>query len=334
MKSSLIKILVAASALLAAPAAAQDPEIPRFEDVTVETVRPDGVPNVERAAPDQVILRHAQRLPRPPDAKALARLDALARPLVLQLAAIRIPPKPYRPDPMLFKGHAVWLSAHADASSPLLVTTSEWLRDVDSLYVLPNDSKQPRGGVHSAVVRARHVKFAAATPGDEARDVLSRKDRLVELVVVKRDPQRNLALLAPKTRGALPRPERGLSLFPFRDAPITHLFGVSPAASALLTHAHLLGRPTNPALQYYLTSSFVALFGAPVVSAEGSVLTLTAGLNPDAIGASLVVPPGALSSFVAGFQNVPDPNAVKKDAKIFDEKRDTLSKPDTLAKPR
>jgi hypothetical protein len=331
MKSSLIKIITAASALLAAPASAQDPEIPRFEEVTVETIRPDGVPTVERAAPDQVILRHAQRLPSPPDAKTLARLDDLARPLVLALAAVRVPPRPYRPDPMVFKGHAAWLSAHADASAPLLVTTSEWLRDADSIFILPPDPDQPRGGVLNAAVRARFAKFESSTPGQEARDLLARKDGLVELVVVKRDPQRNLALLAPKTRGALTRPARGLALFPFRDQPITHLFGVSPAAATLLSNAHLLGRPTNPALQYYLTSSFVALFGAPVVSPDGAALTLTAGLNPDVAGASLVIPPGALSAFVAEVQGVPDPNA-KKIEELGEA--DTLSKPDTLAPVR
>ncbi len=322
MKSSINKVILSVATLLAAPAAAQDPEIPRFEDVTVETVRPDGVPRAERAGPGQVILRHASRLPSPPNGTELAKLDELARPLVYKLAALRTPPKPYRQDPMVFKGHASWLSARADGASPLLVTSSSWLDGADSVFILPPDPRQPRGGVQGGSVSAKFVSFETSRPGQEARDLLARKGELVELVVVRRDAQRNLALLAPKEAGALERPARGLTLFPFRERPIAHLFGVSPAASTLLSHAQLAGRPAHPGLQYYLSSTFSALFGAPLVSTEGEVLTITAGLDPDRPGVSLVVPPGSLSAFVAGVQGVTDPNAEIPEK--LGEERDTL----------
>jgi hypothetical protein len=319
--------LLALIASTTAPALAQQPRpadlpegiridadgVPRFDAITEERVRPDGVPDHDLVERPPALLEQG-KLPVAPSEATIKELSTKLHAHTFEIAAELMPPQPYRQVPMIYRGHAVLLSMHEDGSAPVLVTSLEWLRDADAIYLLPNDPKQRS----AALPTAKATTLDAMTAGGlDAEEFDAQKHRLTKLKRVAPDTWRGLVSLTPDGNARQRLPSTGLPILDLQKNTLSAVYGYSPATGATPVPTNLMPPPTHDdaSLQFFFRSHFPAILGAPLTDQDGHLVGLSAIRHPSQPHISLIIPAGALRAYVAARQKItpPVPSEDKRD---------------------
>jgi len=149
-----------------------------FDDVSVRHIKPEDLPEASEPGAAIGLLRTSSKdLPRHASQEDLQKLAEKTSARVMRIVAVQVPPRPYRQVPMLFFGHALWVSPPAlpdpedtksdapsgrdsniksryanrvtreasredaapPAQKPVLVSSLDWLSTADQVYALPDD---------------------------------------------------------------------------------------------------------------------------------------------------------------------------------------------------
>jgi len=307
--------------------------VPTFDEVDVDRVRPDDLPpRDDTSLPD--VLRPVQRdddgasaspgggydtdaLPSPPDAAQLNRTAHTVSRRVWPLVAVVHPAGSLQESPSLYRGHAVAISS----DPPILVSSYAWLKNVDKVYlVLPADRTQEseqtdrdsrkgsstsedRDPTDTRLPQAPHRDMADVSIGTGSNEWLdSNRDRLVQIDLFNPDRHRNLTTLVPRDLSAIDLPSSGLELLDIDSDSPTRMYGHSPyAADASLQMATLAAeRPAAEALSFYHQTTWRPAHGAPLVTTDGKLVTVTAMRHPGdpTDQMTLVIPPAPLRSYL------------------------------------
>lgn len=270
----------------------------RFKDVTIKEVSPTGLDKLQLEEPTSMI-RDARALPEPPSADQLGALTVTMAANIVRVAALHMPPQPYEQIPMIYYGHAVWLSAKEDGSDPVLVSTSDWLDGAREIYVIPPDEETLSADTDYTRRDATTFSLQSATSGKQrVRDFKRAARNYTPVKLQAVDTFRGLALLETKDqRGA------GLALFDTKKEALPYLYGYSPYAPELLVPTTILPREDKEEyLAYFFQTSYQGISGAPVVARDGRVVMLSALRHPKNPKRGLAIPPGALRQFVQASQ--------------------------------
>lgn len=143
-----------------------------FDDVSVNRIKPDDLPATREPGSMIGLRTRSQDLPRHATQEDLEELVKKTDARVLRVVAVQTPPRPYRQVPMLFFGHAVWVTPPAPANAgaadsnaaqvgeaagarapkpgrdtpqpkqtppaaPVLISSLDWLSKADRVYALP-----------------------------------------------------------------------------------------------------------------------------------------------------------------------------------------------------
>ncbi|TDP76784.1 hypothetical protein DFR33_102421 [Bradymonas sediminis] len=85
-----------------------------FDDVSVRHIKPEDLPEASEPGAAIGLLRTSSKdLPRHASQEDLQKLAEKTNARVMRIVAVQIPPRPYRQVPMLFFGHALWVSPPA-----------------------------------------------------------------------------------------------------------------------------------------------------------------------------------------------------------------------------
>jgi hypothetical protein len=282
-----------------------------FDDVQVERIRPGELPpRSDTSIPD--VLRPAQKgssareaLPSPPEAETLQQTGSDVAARTWAVVAVDKPAGSLQETPSLFRGHAVAVGA----DPPILVTSYAWLKDVDAVYMLSRDPSRQQTTAddsdpdRSSRPTARRYDFDEATLAGQSSEWLdAHRDRLIQVDLFKPDKHRNLATLVPRDVSALNLPAEGLELFQIESASPSRLYGHTPYASKESLQMATLAEntPQSKALSYYLQTTWRPAHGAPLVTTDGKLVTLTAMQHPGdpAEPMTLVIPPTPLRSYL------------------------------------
>lgn len=304
-------LILIATCFAPAHAIAQDPEgdediapergddgVLRFKNVAIKEITPTGLDKLQLEEPTSMI-RDARSLPEPPSAEQLSELTRTMAANVVRVAALHMPPQPYEQIPMIYYGHAVWLSAKEDGSDPVLVSTSDWLDGAQEIYVIPPDEDTLSADTDYTKRDATTISLRAATSGKKqlrefkraARDYTAAKLHAV-------DSFRGLAHLKVES----PR-DTGLALFDTKKEALPYLYGYSPYAPELLVPTTILPREDKEEyLAYFFQTSYQGISGAPIVARDGRVVMLSALRHPKNPKRGLAIPPGSLRQFVQASQ--------------------------------
>jgi hypothetical protein len=285
--------------------------VPRFDSVFEERIRPEGAPDQDLSERPAAILEGAS-LPEPPTEQALAALASAVRPATVEIIALVMPPQPYRQVPMLYRGHAVWLSAHPDASHPVLISPVEWLKDAEQLYLVPDSPN-----LKNALPATREVSLASLTVGGEDMEEFERiKPRLTRLKLASPDSWRGITQLDYDAGPRLPPPTAGLPIADLQREQIGLVYGYSPSTGAAPAATSFAPPPADddPALSFFFRSPFPAILGAPLVDLRGRLVGLTSLRHPKRPTTTLVIPPAAIASYVRARQGIAAPSPHKKEA--------------------
>lgn len=298
--------------------------VPTFDEVDVNRVRPEDLPpRDDTSLPD--VLRPVQQdgdgdstsagdgydtdaLPSPPDAAQLNRTAHTAARRVWPLVAVAHPAGSLQESPSLYRGHAVAIGS----DPPVLLSSYAWLKNVDKVYlVLPDDSDQPsdqttdddRDPTDTRLPHAPHRDMADVSIGTDSNEWLdSNRDRLLQVDLFNPDRHRNLTTLVPRDLSAIDLPSSGLELLDTDSDSPTRMYGHSPyATEASLQMATLAAeRPAAEALSFYLQTPWRPAHGAPLVTTDGKLVTLTAMRHPGdpSDQMTLVIPPAPLRSYL------------------------------------
>lgn len=282
--------------------------IQRFEDVSIDRIRPDELPPAESTEmPD--VLRGGQ-LPTAPSSDELEDTARTVRSNVFEVIAVQTPEAPGKTTPVVHRGHAVFVQGPREDAPPVLVTSYFWLSKAEKLYVVPRSMEDDLvdDDEDAPTVEQRTLEDVSID-GRGDRWVEEHRDELVAANLFRPDDQRNLVVVVPESIDDLGLPDEGLELFDLSAESPTRLYGFSPQGSSGLTQAKISGGgDKHQALTYYLQTEFRPVFGAPIVSTSGQLLTLTAFRHPKKIKqqVSLVVPPAPLRNYLEEIQAVVD----------------------------
>lgn len=298
--------LAALLAMASAQALAQQPPaqpskdgVQRMEEIQVERITPDQLPQGRLNEDPRRVVQRANRLPRPPMEEDLKRLGELLKPRVVEVVAIYMPPQPYRQVPMLYRGHAIWVSAKDNGAAPVLVTTHDWLKDAREIYMVPSSMARQD---NAKLGHVNIVTLESMGVNKELERFEANKGKYLPLTLEQPDKWRNLTGL----KGAKGLPSTGLKLLDLDSVPLGYLYGYSPIAGGGVIPTTLLQTPPEQeALSYYWQTTYNAILGAPLVNEDGEVVLLNAMLHPRANGLSLAIPPGALRYHVRKLQGIP-----------------------------
>lgn len=307
--------------------------VPTFDEVDVDRVRPEDLPpRNDTSLPD--VLRPVQRdgdggsasagggydtdaLPSPPNTAQLNRTAHTVSRRVWPLVAVGHPAGSLQESPSLYRGHAVAVGS----DPPILVSSYAWLKHVDKVYlVLPADRDQTSSQTDDDSQKGRstsedrdptdtrlptvpHRDMADVSIGTGSNEWLdANRDRLVQIDLFNPDRHRNLTTLVPRDLSAIDLPSSGLDLLDIDSDSPTRMYGHSPyAADASLQMATLAAeRPTAEALSFYLQTTWRPAHGAPLVTTDGKLVTVTAMRHPGdpADQMTLVIPPAPLRSYL------------------------------------
>lgn len=273
---------------------------------SVTRVTPDGLPNRTLKPQSYDRISRPTRLPSPPSRDELSALETMLTGKVVRVIALVMPPRPYRQVPMVYEGHAVWMSQKKDASAPVLVSTLNWLEGAQTIYLAPLPKTPTSSGT---LQRSRIVKLSDLNTTNAGartlRHIKANPKLYTALTRVSADRQRNLVQLK-----GVAKPQRlpkGLTTFDAGATPLSYAYGYSPGPTAGLQNAAVLGgQAPQESLQYYLQNTYAGILGAPVVSLQGEVIGLNAMRNPTQATVSLAVPHQALRDFVKQRQGIKD----------------------------
>ena len=289
--------LPAAPLTLTAQERAASPTSPTFDEVEVERLdasalaaKASGLKPVTLEDPAALLTPRLDGVPARFDDKARRRLIEQLQERVVVIVAVVTLPEPYAQTPLIYRGHAVWLSPHADGSSPQLISPHAWLEHAEELYIEPLEMRPDPGEPRLAE--------RSTLPGVEGayREFKKRKSELVRVEIGRVDSWRGLASLSVEAKGA---PARGLTVLPEGTSHLGPLFGHSPLASEPLVATAL--RPERPEQEdyaFFFLNSYGGLLGAPVLTASGEVVMLNVMAHPSEEGLTLAIPPGALREFL------------------------------------
>lgn len=317
-----IKIVIICATLLstgayAQRAGAQQPKegdgVTRFEQVTVQRITPDQLPQGQLNEDPRRVIRTPKTLPRPATEQDLKRLDVILRPRVVEIIAEQLPPQPYRQVPMLYHGHAVLVSAKADGSDPVLISTYDWLQSAQSIYMVPPQLSAANATQDKRATSAPIVSLNAMS-ADKAQERFKReRDKYIPLKLERPDKWRNLTGLS----GFKDLPATGLKLLDLEHTAVGYLYGFSPLEMGGPVPTTMIQQaPKEEALAYYWQTTLNAVLGAPLVDGDGELVILNAMRHPSQPGISLAIPPKALRHHVRALQGItePAPEAKAQDA--------------------
>lgn len=294
-------LLLASAQALAQQPPAQPPKdgIQRMEEIQVERITPDQLPQGRLNEDPRRVIQRPKRLPRAPTEEDLKRLGELLKPRVVEVMATYMPPQPYRQVPMLYRGHAIWVSAKEDGADPVLVTTQDWLKGAQEIYMVPPSMARQD---NAKLGHANIVTLESMGSNKELERFEKNKSKYIPLTLEQPDKWRNLTGL----KGAKGLPGTGLKLLDLANAPVGYLYGYSPIAGGGVVPTTMLQKaPEQEALSYYWQTTYNAVLGAPLVDEDGEVVILNAMRHPSQEGFSLAIPPGALRYHVRQLQGIP-----------------------------
>jgi hypothetical protein len=314
LKFFALSIFVAAAALAPADKArAQElPEgiridadgVPRFDGVTEERVRPDDTPDAELIERPGALFENPV-LPEAPTEEALRRLASVVTPRTVEIVAQVMPPQPYRQVPMLYRGHAVWLSSKEGGKDPILVSTLDWLQGAEAIYLIPDDPAIKRALPAAAIVSLDDITAG----GLNVEAFEAKKDRLARVKLHAPDKWRGLVQLVHDGGPKLAPPATGMLVKDLQKEPLGLTYGYSPAADPAPLTTALYPPPADddPAFQFFFRSPFPAILGAPITDLSGALVGLTSLRHPAKPAVTLVVPPAACAAYVRARQAPPTP---------------------------
>lgn len=288
---------------------AEDDDSPfqSFDDVQVERVQPDEIPDFRPGLPDGASSSvRASDLPRTLTGDQLQRVSAHVAASTVEILALSRPPSTYRQTPMVFRGHALWISPSGTGEDPVLISTADWLDDADEIYAIDGDVSQAlsRGGLELGGHKPQPLDDVMA---DRQALIERHRHDLVALDVEKSNRHVNLARLTTEGDEALDAPAKGLVLHDMDSIMPGSIFGYSPAVSSDVTPT---GYENSDELEreysFYFLVSFQAILGAPIVTTEGKLLAITALRYPEDTAKSLAIPPGAIHAFLGTDRADPD----------------------------
>lgn len=269
-------------------------------DVTVKRIRPADLPKPEESD-IPTVLGKVESMPRMPNQEDILNMQRWVAPRVVKVYVEVKPLSSLQRDPILMEGHAVWVSAKADGTEPVLVTPGHWVDGAVRIKIRPPEPLNEEVQFVAPRVKLDQQTF-------RARAKLMDDPALVNASVRTLDLGRNLAVLDVPIDDLAP-PETGLKFFPVTTVALNYLYGLSPYSSFRPMLA-FIGAPDpkkNEALLFYLTVNFTSAPGAPIVAYNGELVAITAMLHPTNEAESLVIPPLALQRFVKMAQGLDAP---------------------------
>lgn len=308
-----IAIVAVTAALVPRAAYAQDDggdDAPRrdgvrdFDDVTVERVKPHDLPTQSKPGAPTGIRTRPEDLPRAPTEDKLAKTRDRARDATVRIAKVETPPRPYRQEPRVSFGHAVLVEVPGDderddqKQSTALITTLDWLAGADAVYVVPA-SLATNHSEKGDWMKVRRRTLRSVTAGAEGREWYEQnREKLLEVELTHRDEHRNLVTLSSDAISDVV--DAPLQLFPYAEKGLFYAYGYSPYFGDAIAQTTIA--PTHPekvALSFYFQTSFPAALGAPIVSDDGRLVTITAFRHPDDANVTLAIPTQAIESYLA-----------------------------------
>lgn len=274
-----------------------------FDDLTVERIKPDDIP--DQASPGAPIgLRTpADKLPKAPTEQDLRRAGQRVASATVRLVAVKTPPRPFRQEPSLSFGHAVRVALEPSSPQAIWLTTLAWLADADRVFVIHGAATESEKTPDW--MRARRVPLESITAGAAGQAWLDQHaDALEPIELLNPDPHRNLVSLRSDKLTA--RSDPPLALFAYDSEALFFAHGYSPFFGEVLAQTTITPtHPDNPALAFYFQTTFPAVSGAPIVSSDARLVTLTAFRHPDQADLTLAIPTGAIAHYM-GAHLAPD----------------------------
>lgn len=299
-RCSIAILIVGLTLSFASTAIGQEEPSPRwkgkFDEVKILNIDPDELPGPEESTmPDSLSAKTA--LPRPTSLDTLRKSSEQLSEQVIEVIVVPKVEGSLRRSATVIRGEAVWLSSAPDGKTPLLVTNAHYLMDAQSVFVRP--APRRRGG---QLPTARRRTLNEMNLGADVKALL-RDPSLVAVSVENVDKHRNLATLR-AAEGELKAPVRGIVFFPIDDEATSSAYGFShQMGSTLVVTQFLIPSKKRDELLYYLQTSFPVILGAPIVSADGRIIAMTAMRHPADPTRTLVIPPRALRKYVAKIQD-------------------------------
>ncbi len=292
---------------VAQSASAQQLDSRTFSDVTIKTVRPDELGgNIPLENPADLLNPVLESTLIELDIDEREALRARVASNVVEVVALHMPPKPYEQIPMIYRGHAVWLSTQDDGSDPVLISTLSWLQDAREIYIIPRDTKK----TSKKKEKARDTRIGEGaqlrtleqvSSGKEAwRAFKKKKKDYVRVTPKNEDSMRGLVWLTTDAKGT---PAKGLPLIPEDTKTLNFLFGYTHLLPEIIADVVLApSRSDVEAISFYFLNSYQATLGAPVFNEKGQVIMLNALPNPSDAQSTLAIPPGALRDYITSIQ--------------------------------
>lgn len=305
-----------------------------FDDVKTEKIKPADLPPTPAPGSSTGLKTTGAKLPKPASEQELRAQARAVAPKTLRVVALHTPPRPYRQQPMLYFGHAVWVEAPKSESKPAehkenretdeeldkpakdtrssaLLSSYDWLENADKVYALPTDidvDKKTSAGLN--LTPAAHVSVSDMSGQKSAQAWLKKnQDDLLELKLHQPDRHRNLVELRGES-AELNAPDEGLTLFDSSGSALYRLYGFSQYAGEFLSAVQIKPDvPKNPALAFYWQTNFSAILGAPLLSSDGKLVALNTIRHPEEDKVFLSIPTIAIATYL-GFD--PDASAKKE----------------------
>ncbi|MFU8804308.1 MAG: hypothetical protein ACNA8W_10900 [Bradymonadaceae bacterium] len=296
-----------------APPAAR-PGVHDFDDITVKRISPEDIPNEGAFRPPAIVDGGIDDLPRMLSGEAMLETRNEVAQRTFEIIALVQPARPYRQTPMIYRGHAVWLSAKDDRSEPVLISTHDWLESAESYFLVPAGVETPdhplgsqKGASNSGQQAPFRTLESVTSGGMDFRWLERHKSSLIELELVRGDRHRNLSAFRAGKDGQLKGPATGLQIFNARGQLPPQVFGFSPFMSGELIPALFIAdEPSHESLAFYMQTTFPGILGAPIVSPRGHVIAMGAVRNPHKPEITLAIPPTSIMAFVKALQGLED----------------------------
>lgn len=269
-----------------------------FDQSTIERVRPEDIPDYRPGLPQGSSRQDIADLPRALSGDEMRRITKIAAATTVQIVAIHTPPKPYRATPLIYHGHALWISPNQDGSSPTLIATADWLQNADSIYLFEPKKERHITTTQEAYLSPAPQQTLLEHSVTEQNFIDKYAQELTPLVVEEADGNFNLARLRAGEGEELPVPDKGLILHNMDHTMPGSIFGYSPALGTTLLPLSYIQRKLEESLSFYFLTDFGAVLGAPILSAEGTLLAISALRHPENGAWSLAIPPGAIHAFL------------------------------------
>lgn len=270
-----------------------------FDDVQVDRVKPDEIPNFQpglpRGAPSRM---DVDDLPRSLSGERMERVTDHVSAATIEIVAVQRPPAPYRATDMVYRGHALWISSHDTGEDPVLVSTADWLEETDEIYAVDGQVSQAlsEGGLQLGGHESQPLDDVRADTGD----LLERnRSGLVLLDVADSNRHLNLVRLEAADGEDLHRPTYGMVVHPMDAVMPRAIFGFSPAIDSTITPVgYHDAENLETEYSFYFLVTFQAILGAPIVGTDGRLIGISALRYPEDPEQSLAIPPGAIHDFV------------------------------------